>query len=168
MAKRTEKQLAIIACVPFIAAYTPNKAFYDEKLRLLEQFIKQLILAQFAQFQISIFLNTRDNSAKSDYYLTLTGSAIESGDEGVVGRGNRHNGVIPFTRRMSMEACCGKNPVYHVGKIYTAIGSLISQEIFNLLSLETYVYLVSQMGRSLSDPWSVFIEVHNEKITVKP
>ena len=91
--------------------------------------------------------------------LSLTGSAIESGDEGVVGRGNRYNGVIPFTRHMSMESCCGKNPVYHVGKLYTAISSLISEEIFHLTGLETYVYLTSQMGRSLSDPWFACVDV---------
>lgn len=105
------------------------------------------------------------NPNKSDYYLTLTGSAIESGDEGVVGRGNRYNGVIPFTRHMSMEACCGKNPVYHVGKLYTAISSLISEEIFQLIGLETYVYLTSQMGRSLSDPWSACVEVCGREAT---
>ena len=58
-----------------------------------------------------------------------------------------------------MEACCGKNPVYHVGKLYTAICSLISEEIHHLVGLETYVYLTSQMGRSLSDPWSACVEV---------
>jgi S-adenosylmethionine synthetase len=121
--------------------------------------IKELLISQFGELAVSISLNTRDNPSKSDYYLTLTGSAIESGDEGVVGRGNRYNGVIPFTRQMSMEACCGKNPVYHVGKLYTAIASLISSEIFELTGIETYVYLTSQMGRSLSDPWSVCVEV---------
>lgn len=165
MARRIKKRVDITACIPFIAAYTPNKEFYAEKLQFLAQWIKQLITAQFDQYEVSISLNTRDNPAKSDYYLTLTGSAIESGDEGVVGRGNRYNGIISFTRHMSMEACCGKNPVYHVGKIYTAIGSLISQEIFNLLGLETYVYLTSQMGRSLSDPWSVYVEISSAKVT---
>jgi S-adenosylmethionine synthetase len=118
-----------------------------------------LVTSRFGQFDITVSINTRDNPNKSDYYLTLTGSAIESGDEGVVGRGNRYNGVIPFTRHMSMEACCGKNPVYHVGKLYTAICSLISDEIHLLTGLETYVYLTSQMGRSLSDPWFACVEV---------
>jgi len=58
-----------------------------------------------------------------------------------------------------MEACCGKNPVYHVGKLYTAICSLISEEIHHLVGLETYVYLTFQMGRSLSDPWSACVEI---------
>lgn len=165
MARRIKKQVDITVCIPFIAVYTPNKELYAEKLEFLARWIKQLITAQFDQYEVSISLNTRDNPAKSDYYLTLTGSAIESGDEGVVGRGNRYNGVISFTRHMSMEACCGKNPVYHVGKIYTAIGSLISQEIFDLIGLETYVYLTSQMGRSLSDPWSVYVEICSAKVT---
>ncbi len=165
MARRMKKQMDITVCIPFVADYTPSKDFYFEKLKFLEDIIKQLVVSQFSQFDVAVFLNTRDNPAKSDYYLTLTGSAIESGDEGVVGRGNRYNGVIPFTRHMSMEACCGKNPVYHVGKLYTAICSLISEEIYGLLGLETYVYLTSQMGRSLSDPWSACVEVCGEGAT---
>lgn len=159
MAKRIQRHLDLTVCVPFVAVHTPNKEFYFEKIKLLTDTIKQLVMSKFEQLDVSISLNTRDNPNKSDYYLTLTGSAIESGDEGVVGRGNRYNGVIPFTRHMSMEACCGKNPVYHVGKLYTAIGSLISDEIYRLAGLETYVYLTSQMGRSLSDPWSACVEV---------
>jgi S-adenosylmethionine synthetase len=58
-----------------------------------------------------------------------------------------------------LEACCGKNPVYHVGKLYTAIGSRVAQEIYDRLGLETCVFLTSQMGRPLSDPWFVRIEV---------
>lgn len=159
MARRIKKQMDITVCVPFVAAYTPSKEFYFEKLKFLEEAIKKLVVSNFGQFNVTVSLNTRDNPSKSDYYLTLTGSAIESGDEGVVGRGNRYNGVIPFTRRMSMEACCGKNPVYHVGKLYTAICSLISEEIYRLLGLETYVYLTSQMGRGLADPWSACVEI---------
>lgn len=165
MARRMKRRIDITVCIPFIASYTPNKEFYFEKLRLLRETIEQLVMSNFRQFNVTVSLNTRDNPSNSDYYITLTGSAIESGDEGVVGRGNRYNGVIPFTRRMSMEACCGKNPVYHVGKLYTAICSLISNEIHDVLGLETYVYLTSQMGRSLSDPWSACVEVCGREIT---
>lgn len=165
MARRIKKRVDITVCTPFIAAYTPNKEFYTEKIKFLKEFIEELVISNFSQYDVTVLLNTRDNPSKSDYYLTLTGSAIESGDEGVVGRGNRYNGVIPFNRRMSMEACCGKNPVYHVGKVYTAISSLVSKEIFDLVGLETYVYLTSQMGRSLSDPWSACVEVCGEEAT---
>lgn len=165
MVRRMKRRLDVTVCIPFVAAHTPNKDFYFEKLSYLKDTIEQLVVSQFGQFDVVVSLNTRDNPTKSDYYLTLTGSAIESGDEGVVGRGNRYNGVIPFTRHMSMEACCGKNPVYHVGKLYTAICSLISEEVYRLLGLETYVYLTSQMGRSLSDPWSACVEVCGGNVT---
>lgn len=165
MAKRIKKHLGLTICIPFIAIHTPSKEFYFEKIKLLTDVIKQLVMSKFGQFDVSVSLNTRDNPNKSDYYLTLTGSSIESGDEGVVGRGNRYNGIIPFTRHMSMEACCGKNPIYHVGKLYTAISSIISEEIFHLTGLETYVYLTSQMGRSLSDPWSACVEVCGREAT---
>ena len=165
MARRIKKRMDITACIPLIAVYTPSKEFYFEKIKLLANIIKQLVTSKFGQFDVTVTLNTRDNPNKSDYYLTLTGSAIESGDEGVVGRGNRYNGVISFTRHMSMEACCGKNPVYHVGKLYTAICSLISDEIFRLTGLETCVYLTSQMGRSISDPWFACVEVCGKNVT---
>jgi len=165
MARRQRDRVALTLCVPFIASQTRDARDYERKLKLLKAAVNELTSAQFKRYRFSLFLNTRDDPTRSDYYLTLTGSAIESGDEGVVGRGNRANGVIPFTRHMSMEACCGKNPVYHVGKIYTAIGSLISQEIYEKLGLETYVYLTSQMGRHLSDPWAVLIEVSSRRIS---
>lgn len=159
MARRIRQDLGITVCVPFMSPHTPSAQFYAEELETLRQLIKQLVDSAHAGFDTTVSINTRDNASKSDYYLTLTGSAIESGDEGVVGRGNRSNGVIPFTRRMSMEAACGKNPVYHVGKVYTALGTLVSRDIFDALGLETYVYLTSQMGRNLSDPWSACVEV---------
>lgn len=165
MARRMQKKIDITVCVPFISLHTPDKEFYAQNLVVLETLIKELVLNKHDEYKVSVSLNTRDNPSKSDYYLTLTGSAIESGDEGVVGRGNRYNGIIPFTRHMSTEACCGKNPVYHVGKIYTAIGSIVSNEIFSLLGLETCIYLTSQMGRSISDPWSVYVEVYGEEIS---
>jgi S-adenosylmethionine synthetase len=165
MAKRVKKCIDITLCIPFISIHTPNKIFYFKKIKFLTHLIKKLVISKFKKFSITVTINTRDDSSKSDYYLTLIGSSIESGDEGVVGRGNRYNGVIAFTRHMSMEACCGKNPVYHVGKLYMAICYLISDEIFNLFGFETYVYMTSQMGRSLLDPWFVCIELYKKNIT---
>ena len=159
MAKRIGGQVGLTICVPFIARYTPSEDFYYVKISQLKKLLGQLARQHFPQFETTIDINTRDNPQKSDYYLTLVGSAIESGDEGAVGRGNRHNGVIPFARHMSMEACCGKNPVYHVGKIYTAVAQVISDRIYDRLGLESYIYLTSQMGRSLFDPWQACVEI---------
>ena len=96
--------------------------------------------------------------------MTLTGSAIESGDEGIVGRGNRSRGVIPFSRNFSMEAACGKNPVYHTGKLFTAIGDIISKKIYEKYKVENTVYCTSKMGDSISNPWNISVEL-NKRIS---
>ena len=111
---------------------------------------------------IEIFLNTRDNYEKNDLYLTLIGSAVESGDEGAVGRGNRSRGVIPFSRNFSMEASCGKNPVYHTGKLFTAIGDIISKEIYEKYKIENVVYCTSKMGDDIDNPWNITVELNKE------
>lgn len=165
MAKRIKNDIGITACIPFISKYTPSEEFYYKKIQDIKKIVCGWVKDEFNNYSVSMDVNTRDQPEKSDYYLTLTGSAIESGDEGVVGRGNRYNGLIPFTRHMSMEACCGKNPVYHIGKIYTALGSIISNKIFNKFGFENYVYIVSQMGRDLSDPWFACIDIYDKNIS---
>ncbi len=159
MGKRVKKNIELTLCVPFIAEFTPDQNFYINKLKTLKDLIIETLKKEFSGYSINIFLNTRDNFGNQDVYLTAIGSAVESGDEGAVGRGNRSNGVIPFTRNMSSEAPCGKNPVYHIGKIFTVIGDLIAEEIYESLGVETTVYLTSQMGRDMNDPWQVAIAV---------
>lgn len=166
MGKRLQKNIELTICIPFIAKYTPDQNFYIKKLNYLKNYLIEFLNSKFNGYSIKIFLNTRDNFKKQDIYLTVIGSAIESGDEGVVGRGNRSNGVISFTRNMSSEAACGKNPVYHTGKIFTVIGDLISKEIYYKFKIENTVYLTSQMGRDMTDPWQVTIAIdgYNFKI----
>ena len=46
-------------------------------------------------------INTADDETKKDesgYYLTVTGTSAEMGDDGSVGRGNRANGLITPNR----------------------------------------------------------------------
>lgn len=105
-----------------------------------------------------VFLNTRDNHEARELYLTVTGSSIESGDEGVVGRGNRHNGVISFVRPMSMEGVCGKNPVYHAGKLYNVLAQHVAEHLFAESGCPVTVWLVSQSGRDLVRPAFVGVQ----------
>jgi len=163
MGKRVKKNIELTICIPFIAQFTPNQSFYVKKLKGLKNLIIGTLKKDFFGYSINVFLNTRDNFDNQDVYLTAIGSAVESGDEGAVGRGNRSNGVIPFTRNMSSEAPCGKNPVYHTGKIFTAIGDIIVEEIYQLLGVENTLYLTSQMGRDMNDPWQVAIALDGYK-----
>jgi S-adenosylmethionine synthetase len=82
-----------------------------------------------------------------------------------VGRGNRVNGLITPFRSMSLEAAAGKNPVNHVGKIYNIVAKKMAEDIVaNYPSIkECNVALVSQIGRPIDDPRSVYIDVVMEK-----
>lgn len=162
MGIRKEEIVEITACVPLIAKYTNDVQDYYKKLNVIKKAIEKMAYEMFSGYEINITLNSRDDDNKDDYYLTAIGSAIESGDEGAVGRGNRSRGVIPFVRNFSMEASCGKNPVYHTGKLFTAIGDKISEEIYKKYNIENTIYCTSKMGDSIINPWNISVELNRE------
>lgn len=160
MGIRKDKKIEITSCVPLISRYIKDLEDYICKLKLIKEDIYKIVLFHFKDAEIEIFVNTRDNYENNDMYMTLIGSAVESGDEGAVGRGNRSRGVIPFCRNFSMEAPCGKNPVYHTGKLFTAIGDKISKDIYDKYNIENVVYCTSKMGDNIEEPWNVSIELN--------
>lgn len=162
MGVRNLNEVDITVCVPLISKYVSNLSDYKSKLKDIKDYILTIINEYFDLENVEIFINTRDNYIKNDLYLTLVGSAVESGDEGVVGRGNRSRGTIPFTRNMSLEAACGKNPVYHTGKIFTAVANIISEKIFKKFNLENIVYITTKMGDDMKKPWNVSIEINGD------
>ena len=164
MGIRKNDDIEITCCVPLITKYVNDIVDYKNKLNNVKSDIKREIQKKFKNNSTKIYLNTRDNFENNDLYLTLTGSAIESGDEGAVGRGNRSRGVIPFSRNFSMEAACGKNPVYHTGKLFTAIGDVISENIYEKYKIQNVVYCTSKMGDNIEEPWNISIEL-NRKIS---
>jgi S-adenosylmethionine synthetase len=87
-------------------------------------------------------------------YLTVLGTSAEGGDCGQVGRGNRVNGVIPLNRPISNEAAAGKNPVSHVGKIYSLLTHHIANEVVQRVEGvdEAYIWLCSQIGQPIGRP----------------
>lgn len=64
---------------------------------------------------------------------------------------------------MSLEAPCGKNPVYHTGKLFTVIGNLISSKIYEKTGLENTVFMTSQMGGAIINPWKVAVGLTTSK-----
>jgi S-adenosylmethionine synthetase len=87
-------------------------------------------------------------------YLTVLGTSAEGGDCGQVGRGNRVNGVMSLNRPISTEAAAGKNPVSHVGKIYTLLTHQIAGRVVQHVPgvVEVYVWLCSQIGQPINAP----------------
>ncbi|MFQ5354789.1 MAG: methionine adenosyltransferase, partial [Thermodesulfobacteriota bacterium] len=103
----------------------------------------------------------RPGMGEAGAYLTLLGTSAEDGDSGEVGRGNSVRGVIAVNRHATAEAAAGKNPVSHVGKIYSILAQIMADEIFNakLAVKEARVWLLSSIGSPVEDPASIYVEV---------
>ena len=61
-----------------------------------------------------------------------------------------------------MEASCGKNPVYHTGKLFTAIGDIISKRIYEIYNIENVVFCTSRMGDNINEPWNISVELNKD------
>ena len=108
-----------------------------------------------------VHVNAADDPASGSVYLTVTGTSAEAGDDGEVGRGNRVNGLITPYRPMSLEATAGKNPVSHVGKIYSVLARQIAEAIVSDVAevAAAECYLVSEIGSPVTKPAIAHVRV---------
>jgi len=115
--------------------------------------------SRIASTEIDAVVNAADDIERGDIFLTVTGTSAESGDDGEVGRGNRVSGLITPYRSMTMEAAAGKNPVSHVGKLYSLVATVISDRIVaSVAGVDSAsCLLASQIGRPIDDPQIVDI-----------
>jgi S-adenosylmethionine synthetase len=107
--------------------------------------------------EVETFVNTGDDptsQTEKGYYLTVTGTSAEMGDDGSVGRGNRANGLITPNRPMSMEATSGKNPINHVGKIYNLLSNQMANNIVTEVEgiKQVQIMILSQIGSPIDQP----------------
>lgn len=159
MAKRIGSRVHCTIAIPQIAAHVPNLAAYRDNLATVYELVIGYCRQHYPQFQITVALNARDDYEAVELYLTSTGSSIETGDEGFVGRGNRLGGVIAPMRPYTMEGICGKNPVYHTGKLYCVAAHEIATRLHQETGAGAVVYLIGQTGQPLTAPWQTFVEL---------
>lgn len=158
---RHKDKYDITICIPQIGSHVVSLEQYKRNIDFARSVILNILKEHNIQ-NCNLNINTRDNYESEELYLTAIGSSIESGDEGLVGRGNRVQGFISPMRPMSMEGAAGKNPVYHIGKLYYVAAQKISEKIYEKFSIQNETVLVSQSGRDLLDPWIVFVHVPEE------
>jgi S-adenosylmethionine synthetase len=130
-------------------------------LKALQSFVEQKSKPKLSA-EVTLNALDRRGAGVEGMYLSLLGTSAEAGDSGEVGRGNRVCGVISLRRPASAEAAPGKNPVAHVGKIYNVLAHVLAGQIHrNVKGLhEVTVWLTSQIGRPVSMPQFVMVEVH--------
>lgn len=117
---------------------------------------------RYAACEVTAVVNAADAPERNEYYVTVTGTSAESGDDGEAGRGNRANGLITPYRPMTMESVAGKNPVSHVGKLYNLAAGIVAQRIVEEIPEVTGAecILVSEIGRPIQDPRLIDIGIY--------
>lgn len=164
MACRTDATLGLTVALAFVDRFVQSAAAYFERKEAIRRDLQAHLSAQLEHLDaVTVDLNTLDDPTRGEggMYLTVLGTSAEGGDCGQVGRGNRVNGVIPLNRPIGSEAAAGKNPVRHVGKIYTLLTHHIADRIQREVPGidEVYVWLCSQIGRPIDDPWLASAQV---------
>lgn len=159
MGFREDNNVSITMCVPQLCNYVNNVESYLNNKSQITKEIENFIHELYPEINLDLYINTRDkiDDDNMDLYLTFTGSSIEMGDEGFVGRGNRMGGLITPRRFYTMEGICGKNPIYHTGKMYSVASYLISKEIYEKCGVNCSVEMIGQSGQSLADPFKITI-----------
>ncbi|MFG3304695.1 methionine adenosyltransferase [Streptomyces wuyuanensis] len=149
----------VVLCVPQKSAHVAGRAAYLENKQTVLDECRCLASDRLPGTPVDFRLNVRDVPHEDELYLTYTGSSIESGDEGVVGRGNRVNGLITPLRPMNLEGANGKNPVYHVGKLYNLAATRLARSLHEETGGHAEVHLVSATGQALDQPWRVLVRL---------
>ncbi|MDJ0344195.1 methionine adenosyltransferase [Streptomyces sp. H10-C2] len=115
---RRGEMWTVTVCVPALAGHLSTSAEFDDAVTASARQLSAE-LEQRLPGRVEVVCNTRGSRTGplSGQYFTLSGSAIDYGEDGLVGRGNARTGVISGAHLAGNEATFGKNPAYHVGKV---------------------------------------------------
>jgi len=164
MSIRTEDKLRVIIACAFISKFITNEKEYDKTKSIVKK-EAEYIIDKYSKYKYEVIVNAADDYKNGIYYITVTGTSAEHGDDGQVGRGNRASGLITPFRTMTLEATAGKNPVSHTGKLYSITAQRICDKI--LLECEdvkeVYCYMVSSIGHPINEPKAINLKIIPEK-----
>ena len=164
MGVRRGRHLHLTVAIAFVDRFIRSVEDYFEQKRAAEASLTEFLRSQLKELdEVSLQINLLDDpqQGQAGIYLTVLGTSGEHGDCGQVGRGNRINGLISLCRPMTLEAASGKNPVRHVGKVYNYLATQIAQSIHESIDgvAEANVWLCSQIGQSVAQPWFTTVEI---------
>ncbi|WP_446751690.1 methionine adenosyltransferase [Vulcanisaeta sp. JCM 16161] len=161
MGLRIGKDVKLTIASAIISSLVKDKDHYLNVKEEVKNKVLDLAAKIAPNLTVDVTVNAADKPEHGIFYLTVTGTSAEHGDDGATGRGNRANGLITPMRPMTMEATAGKNPVSHIGKLYNVLANKIAERIYGEVKglKEVYVYLLSQIGKPISEPLVANVEV---------
>lgn len=163
MGLREKEKITLTVAVAMISKYVYGVEDYQEAKEMVKDTVTSMA-REYTDRQVETVVNTGDDSSsktEKGYYLTVTGTSAEMGDDGSVGRGNRANGLITPNRPMSMEATSGKNPINHVGKIYNLLSNQMANTIVDEVGgvKQVHIMILSQIGSPVDQPKAASAQV---------
>ncbi len=164
MGLRIGKEVKLTIASALISSLIKDKDHYLNVKDEIRNKVLDLATKISTNLSVDVTVNAADKPEHGIFYLTVTGTSAEHGDDGATGRGNRANGLITPMRPMTMEATAGKNPVSHIGKLYNVLANKIAERIYGEVKglKEVYIYLLSQIGKPINEPLVANVDVLTE------
>jgi S-adenosylmethionine synthetase len=164
MAIRQREKLELTVAMPLLDKHITSEDIYFQRKETICRALRSRLLACRDNLNdIAINMNTLDRAGggMAGMYLSVLGTSAEDADSGEVGRGNQVNGVIALNRPRGSEAAAGKNPVSHVGKIYSVLTHVIAAQIHEGVAgvRQATVWLCSRIGAPVNQPQIAAVQV---------
>ncbi|MDA4117500.1 MAG: methionine adenosyltransferase [Thaumarchaeota archaeon] len=152
MGMRLGNKLNVTVAAAMVSSKIKDASEYASIMDDVREEVDRLVAK--SSLDVNVKVNSGDDPKRGSYYLTVTGTSAEQGDDGNTGRGNRVNGLISPMRQYSMEATAGKNPVNHTGKLYNAVALHAAEQIVEEVKgvKEVYVRILSRIGSPIDQP----------------
>ncbi|NYH54037.1 S-adenosylmethionine synthetase [Nocardiopsis arvandica] len=161
MLVRSGSVLEVTVCLPVypeaVGSHREYTALVSEAYGRLDAFVNEHPVVRRRPWLTRLSVNTKDHGRNA--YLAPFGTSLGKGDCGLVGRGNKANGVISASGGAGVEALAGKNPMHHTGKLYTLAAARLADRIHAKLGVPNEVVLVSRNGDRLDDPSFVGVQL---------
>ena len=131
---RTGHDLSVACNVPCLPGFFADATEYRHLVTSLKYDVRILIESIFQGRLVSFKLRPIDDissstSSPQECYVNVSGSAVDYGEDGMVGRGNGRHGLITPNLRAGNEVLFGKNPAYHVGKVGALLADRAALEL---------------------------------------
>lgn len=165
MTHQIGEQTSVTLCLPFIADLTPSATYYEARKLEAQQRLMSFVTQRIGP-NVLVNLNTKDVPGRTGY-LTVFGTALDKGDNGITGRGNRAPGFISVTRPSAVESPYGKNPFNHSGRLGSAFSFDLARMIYEYSGLPTETFVMFRNGDNLSAPWRISVFQNEHDVTVQ-
>jgi S-adenosylmethionine synthetase len=165
MGVRETRKLHLTVAMPLLDRALRGEDDYFQRIEEIREGMFAHLRSRLEQLdELTLALNPLDRRGEglASIYASVLGVSAEGADSGQVGRGNRVNGLISFCRPGGSEAAAGKNPVGHIGKIYSVLADrLAGRLVGGVPGLQAVtLWLSSDIGRPVNQPRVAFALVH--------